>query len=456
MCMEHLRRSLKKLPRTISRLYPFALIGAYFVLISLPIAFAARQGLSGGNLSDLSSGLAMVALSMALAQFLLSGRIRSLSGTISIDAIMRFHQLAGGILFALVVAHPFLFAILRAKPNLANALNALGFMFSSQRLLTGVGAWCLVILLALLVVFRDRLRIPYEAWRLTHGLGAAAIATAGVHHALRVGAYSHDPWLFAYWVALVSVALVSLFQLYCITPLRQLRSPYRVTSNRQVAERLWEISVSPEVGKPLAFSAGQFVWLKIGRSLFNMDEHPFSIASAPAEPQCLRFLIKEAGDFTRRIGKIPVGARTYLDGPYGRFTFSGRQLRTIVFIAGGVGFAPIMSMLRQLAAERYSNEIHLIYGNRTEAQILHKDEIENLQNTLDLKVHFVLSEPPPDWTGSVGELSPEVIRGCVDASDSDASYFVCGPTLMMRGVARALADLGVPSRQIISEQFRYE
>ena len=449
--------SLLNRSRTLPGLDPFAVIGLYVVLVLLPLGLAAFQGLPSRSISsELSSALVMVGFAMMLVQFLLSGRIRSLSGKIGIDMTMRFHQLAAWIVLALILVHPLLFAVPRLTPNPADALTTLSLMFSSQRLRTGVVGWCLLIMLVPLAAFRERLRMSYEAWRLSHALGAAAIAAFGLHHALRVGTYSTDVWLTVYWTALTALALLSLVRVRLIEPVLQLRAPYHVVSNRRVAHRMWEVAVKPQIGKPLSFAAGQFVWLKFGRSPFNVTEHPFSISSAPTEPVCVRFTIRESGDFTNRISTIAVGTRAYLDGPHGRFTLAGRDARKIVFIAGGVGFAPIFSMLRQLAAERHPHAVRLIYGNRNEMQILYAEEIETLKHALDLEVHLVLSEPPASWSGSVGELSLEVIRVCLGPADPDALYFVCGPPAMMNSVEHSLAELGIQSRQVIFERFRYE
>ena len=369
---------------------------------------------------------------------------------------MRFHQLAAWTVLAIIVAHPLLFVVPRLTPHPADALATLSLMFSSQRLRTGVVGWCFVIVLVPLAVFRERLLISYEAWRLSHALGAAAIAALGLHHTLRVGTYSTDAWFTAYWSALTALAFLTLARVRLIEPILQLRAPYRVVSNRGVAHRMWEVALEPQNGKPFAFAAGQFVWLKFGRSPFTVIEHPLSISSAPNEPLCVRFTIKEAGDFTNQISTIAVGTRAYLNGPHGRFTLAGRDARKMVFIAGGVGFAPIISMLRQLAAERHPHPIRLIYGNRNETQILYAEEIETLKNALDLDVHLVLSEPPVGWQGSIGELSPEVIRVCLGTADPDALYFVCGPTAMMNSVERSLVELGIQSCQVVSERFKYE
>lgn len=438
-------------------LHPAGLILAYVGLALLPLVLATLQGLPVRNFfRELSSGLVMVGFAMLLAQFVLSGRFRRISGRVGIDLTMRFHQLAGWAVLAFILVHPFLYAAPRLHPEPADALVALNRMFTSEGLRTGVVGWWLLVLLVPLAAFRDRLPARYELWRLSHGLGALAIAVLGADHTLRVGTYAADPWLRAFWIALAALAVLSLVYVYLLKPLVQLRAPYRVAANRQVADRMWEVTVEPERGAAIDFAPGQFVWLNLGHSPFSLTEHPFSISSAPVDRPRIAFTIKESGDFTNGIGEVPVGTRAYLDGPHGSFTPAGREATGLALIAGGVGFAPIMSILRHLRAERYPHPVRLVYGNRVETQILYRDEIEALREVLDFEAHLVLSELPPGWGGEVGELTPEVLHACLDLErPAEWLYFVCGPTPMMDSVERTLQELRVPARRIVSERFSY-
>ena len=76
-----------------------------------------------------------------------------------------------------------------------------------------------------------------------------------------------------------------------------------------------------------------------------------------------------------------------------------------------------------------------------------------MKGSLDLTLHFVLSDPPPGWMGRSGDLTPEVLESCLEECPTAAHYFVCGPPAMMDSVAGALKDLGVPRDHIISERF---
>lgn len=436
---------------------PWALVALYVAVGLAPLALAAlRDGPARGFWHELSSGLVMVAFAMTLAQFLLSGRFRSLSGKVGIDLTMRFHQLAAWSLLAFVLLHPFLYALPTLVADPAAGFARLRGMFASPGLRTGVIAWWLLVILVLTGVWKDRLPLRYELWRLSHGLGAAAIAGLSVHHALSVGTYAADPALATFWAGLTAVALASLVHVYLVKPLLQRRDAYRVTANAPAADRMWRVALEPESGRTPNFAAGQFAWANLGHSPFSLTEHPFSISSAPAERPRIEFTIKEAGDFTNRVGEVPVGTRAYLDGPHGAFTPAGRPACRLVLIGGGVGFAPLLGILRQLAHDRWPHPVDVIYGNRVESQIIGRDELDALAGRLEMRLNLVLSEPPPGWPGPTGDLTPEVLAACLPERDQDALYLVCGPVPMMNAVERGLVELGIPAGRIVSERFTYE
>lgn len=323
-------------------------------------------------------------------------------------------------------------------------------------LLSGVAAWLLLVALIVTAILRDRLPYRYEAWRLSHGLGAALIAALGVHHAIEAGRYSGRDPLPALWLLLLAIAGLTLLVVYVVRPLLQLRRPYRVASVRRIALKTWELVLEPRRGDALPFQAGQFVWLTLDRSPFSIREHPFSICSAPSDRTRLAFAIKEAGDFTDRIGTIAVGAPAFVDGPHGGLVLAGRSACGIVFIAGGVGVAPILSMLRQLRADGDRRPMKLLYGNRVQEQLLYADELEALGRDLDLEIVHVLSEPPAGWSGAVGQLDAATIeRHCGMPDRADWLYVVCGPPPMIDSVEDSLSGIGVPAGRIVSEKFGY-
>jgi predicted ferric reductase len=93
-------------------------------------------------------------------------------------------------------------------------------------------------------------------------------------------------------------------------------------------------------------------------------------------------MIKELGDFTRTIGEIKPGTVAYLDGPYGNLTVDGREEPGVALIAGGVGLAPLLGILRQMRQTADPREVKVIYGNRIIEQIAYREELGDVNNTL--------------------------------------------------------------------------
>jgi predicted ferric reductase len=437
--------------------HPVLLLAGYLVLALSPLLLAYGQGAAPRAFQDeLASGLALVGFAMLLLEFLLSGRFRTISGRIGIDLTMWFHQLVARSLTIFLLAHPFLYSTPLKTPMPWDSTRLLTLGLEQTSIITGLFAWLLLAVLVLTSIFRDQLPYRYETWRLAHGIGAILIAGFGLHHALEAGRYSAEAYLATFWLIMFALASLTVCWVYVITPWRQLKKPYRVASVRRVALKTWAIDVEPTNRKSMLFEAGQFAWITLGRSPFAIMEHPFSMSSCPADQPKIEFTIKEVGDFTKEIGKVPVDTPAFLDGPHGNLTLTGRKGVGVAFIVGGVGLAPSMSILRQLRVERDPRPMVLIYGNRCAEQILYGSELEAMKLDLKLDVHHVLSDPPPTWEGLQGRLDRSVLDNLLSFEGrNNWLFFVCGPASMIDSVEDDLTRLGIPMRQIISEKFSY-
>lgn len=457
---------------------PVLLLILYGLIGSLPLWLV--EGEVGGFWRRFSSGLAMVAFALLTVQFVLSGRIQAITGRVGIDVIMHFHQLAAKVITVALLAHPLIYVIPLLFSDPAAAFARLIGMIGDGAFASGVLAWVILLGLTASGMLRNWLAVPYEAWRLSHGLGAAALAITGFHHAISVGSYSAAITMGQLWIVLVALALGVIVYLYLVKPWQLSQRPYYVSHVFRVAEGLWSVTLwpaklqpvgllargmKPKVTKAIPFEAGQFAWITIGATPFILSDHPLSIASAPADRPRFRFVVKELGDFSKALGKIPVGTRAYIDGPYGTFTLSraegalpsGQTARGIAFIAGGVGIAPILSLLRDRKASGERRPLRLLYGNRAASQIVARDELAALETELDFRTRHVVSEPPIEWDGGVGVLDAATVDGWIDWPDAaEWIYFVCGPLAMLDQVERALIAKGVPPARIIAERFQYD
>lgn len=435
-----------------------ALIGLYLAVVFAPLGLAVASGRPPRPMMDeLAAGAGLVAFAILLAEFLLSGRFRAISGRVGMDVTMRFHQLLARTALALAVVHPFLYTLPFNRPLPYDPTRQLTLTFEGEGLVTGVLAFLLLPSLVILSIGRDKLSLRYETWRLLHGIGALAVAGLVYLHAVEAGRYSQDALLRWFWSGLLGLAVLSLLVVYVVKPLLQLRRGWQVSAVRQVAERTWELTIAPDGHDGLTYRAGQFAWINVGHSPFSLDENPFSICSSPAEGREVRFLIKELGDFTRSLSRVRPGTRVHLDGPHGHLTLEGRAAPGIAFIAGGVGIAPMFSLLGQLAHDEDPRPTVLVYGNRAADQIALGDELARLRRVHKTKVVQVLSDPPPDWSGETGIIDGPRIRALFgEEKYRDWLFVLCGPPAMMETVEATLLDIGVAPGQVLAERFHYD
>ncbi len=429
------------------------LIVLYIFATLLPLAMSWITGGPPRPVRDeLATGLGILAFTIILAEFVLSGRFKAISNGIGMDVTMRFHQVMARTALAFALIHPFLYTGAPtggARPW--DPTRQLTITTDFTVLSTGIAAFLLLPALVLLAIGRTRFDYRYETWRAMHGIGALVIALSLLHHAVYAGRYAAHPWVMWLWIGLTAIAVGSLVYVYLVAPLRDLARPWRVSAVTRLSARQWEVRVTPERHDGLRYKAGQFAWLNIGHSPFSLNENPFSISSAPSAGGEVSFVIKELGDFTSTLGRIAPGTRAYLDAPFGSLTVDGRDEPGIVLIAGGVGIAPLIGILRELRATDDPRKVALIYGNRLEEQIIHRDELQGVDAT------YVLTEPPPGWTGETGLIDAACLdRALSPAQVRDWLFVLCGPSAMLEGAEAYLIARGTPAGRILSERFDYD
>jgi propane monooxygenase reductase subunit len=213
----------------------------------------------------------------------------------------------------------------------------------------------------------------------------------------------------------------------------------------------------------LEFNAGQYV--DIGVPGADGEHRSFSMANAPGEPDRLEFMIKlyEGGRFSGLLGSgsdngsaIAVGDELTCKGPFGMFTLRDSSPRRLVFIAGGAGMAPILSLLRSMAEKGTERPATFYYGARTQGDLFAVEEIERLGGLLpDFTFVPALSEAEEDgdadWKGEAGLITDVVDRLEDDLADVDA--YLCGPPPMVDAAIALLERRGVPESHIYFDRF---
>ncbi len=426
-------------------------MGLYALLALFPLLLllAAPAPWGGGFMEELASALGFLAISLMAMQFLLTARFQWIAPPFGTDLVYAFHRHVTWLALGFALLHP----VLLFGSTLRGALHYLWPWAAPWEIAAGVWSTYALVALAVTSFLRRRLRLPYEPWRRLHGALAMVAVLGGVWHATQAGRLLSRPVVRWLWLAWTLGWVSLLLNVRLLKPLALRRHPWKVVEARPERGDAVTLVLEPEGHDGFRFRAGQFAWLTLGASPFAGAEHPFTISSSSQAAPRLELTIKAVGDFTRRAQQTGVGARAWLDGPYGSMSIDAfPDADGYVFIAGGVGAAPCLSMLRTLA-DRGDRRHHLLIHATSEwDRTPFREPLLALQQRLDLKVIHVLERPPEGWAGERGHVTEALLDRCLPRTGRHG-HFVCGPGPMMDGVETALVRLGVPLSDLHAERF---
>jgi predicted ferric reductase len=427
------------------------IIYALIVCSGLIVAAISHPGTGNGFVYELGRSFALIGIGIIAMQFVLSARLHWAERPFGLDMMLRYHKAMAVLAFVLLLMHPVLLALGGAGWQLLTNLH------KPWNIWFGRAALLLLLLQVTLSGFRQPLRLGFERWRLLHNQAALIIGLAAVHGRVTGEDFTTFRSMQILWLVLVAIVVIAYAYHKLVRPLSLARHAYRVTGVRQETHNVWTIAMEPPAGrKRFAFRPGQFhfIHLRRGRGLPG-EEHHFTISSSPTG-DTLTSTIKESGDFTRTISPTRPGDVVAVLGPYGRFscTYRGGD-KDLVFIVGGIGITPIMSMLRDMRDTAADANALLIDCNHTEGDIVFREELDQIAagTRPKLRVVHVLTRPSGSWNGESNHIDREKLARLMGTDDAKRMYYVCGPGPMMRNVFAALRELGVPPSRIDYERF---
>lgn len=194
------------------------------------------------------------------------------------------------------------------------------------------------------------------------------------------------------------------------------------------------------------FEPGQVAQL----SVFGTGESTFVINSPPTRMEHLQFTVMRVGELTHRLHTLKAGDPIGLRAPLGNhFPYADMKGKDIVIIGGGVGMAPLRTLLLFMLDNRadYGN-ITLIYGGRSPEHLCYKEELKEWAARGDLRVELTVDNPGKDWKGRVGVVPAVLTELAVPAENAVA--VTCGPPIMIRFTIQALEKLGFTDAQIVT------
>lgn len=230
----------------------------------------------------------------------------------------------------------------------------------------------------------------------------------------------------------------------------KLKSPYRV----QAGEILDVIEETPNIKtfvvrpqQPLVFKTGQFIEFGV----FGKGEAPFTPSSSHFKTDVFEITIMKVGYVTEWIHRLKPGDVATVRGPYGRgYPIEEWVNKDVLIVGGGVGLAPLRSLLLTLLDERKKyGRIILCYGARTPTDLVYKSYLKKWKKSKDVEVFISVDREegstkfPVDKVGVVTTL-----LDLVKINKKNTVAAVCGPPIMMKFTTLKLLDMGIPEERI--------
>ncbi len=423
----------------------------YLLLIFLPLlVFLIFDMPASRNFwRDLSVMLGFVGLSMAGFQFLPTTRLPFVSDIFDMDEVYRSHHIVSVLSVVLVILHPVILVIL--NPNTLLLLNPLTAPWRAQAGIIGLAG---LIIISLSSIFRKEIRLDYNAWHLLHTIVAIFIAIFGLVHIFKVNYYSSAISMRIAWLIQVLIWGGMVLYLRIFKPLHMRKHPYIVEKLIQEIPNAWTLVLKPEGHAGFDFNAAQVAWININTSPFTLHRNPFSISGSAHTRHELQFTIKALGDFTTNIGGLKGGETVYVDGPYGNFSLEDEKTKHgLVLLAGGIGIAPIMSILRTLGDGKDERPVFLFYGNYDYESIIFRKEIDSLAKKLNLSVVHVLEQGTSKMQCETGFITQEILEKNLPGDHTQLHFFLCGPLPMIEAMQSVLSSMKIRHSQITAERY---
>jgi predicted ferric reductase len=443
------RKARRAAPSTGGR--AVAWLAVHTLIGTAPLALCFTEVMPGrGFLVNFSVALGFLALSVLGLQFALAARFSRATAPFGIDVVLRYHRQISFLAAGAAFGHPVLLFL--AEDRYLALLDVVHAPLRAQLAWLSVAA---LVLLMLTSIWRRALRLSYAVWHVLHSALGVLIVLAALGHAFLVDYYFSEAWVRLAWAVYGAAFLWMAVWVRLVKPIRRWRRAWRVVELWPEPGGSLTVGLEPASrhgGQTFRFQAGQFAWILPGRSPFTPTYHPFSMSSSALRSR-VEFTIKHVGDFTSSIRGLKLGDTVYMDGPHGSFTLERNPGMGYVFVAGGVGVTPFLSMLATLADAGDQRPCWLFLGNRHEDQITGVRQLARLAGRVDLRVVHVISRPSDQWDGERGRIDRALLARHLPDHHRSLQYFLCGGEGMVRSVEGALQGLDIPADRIHSEQF---
>ncbi|HEY8097784.1 MAG TPA: FAD-dependent oxidoreductase [Methylobacter sp.] len=207
------------------------------------------------------------------------------------------------------------------------------------------------------------------------------------------------------------------------------------------------------------FKAGQAVGITLiapSETDAEGNTRAFSIVSAPFEDELVVATRLRDTAFKRELSRLLPGSTVKLAGPFGSFGLPDSPEKTAVFLAGGIGITPFVSMLRQATHEQLPHRLFLFYSNRRPEDAAFLDDLQRLEETNPnyrlIGTMTAMQNSKQAWAGETGHICAELLSKAIGQINSPV-YYIAGPPTMVATLREMLKEVGVDDDDIRTEEF---
>ncbi len=215
--------------------------------------------------------------------------------------------------------------------------------------------------------------------------------------------------------------------------------PARITSIIDLTEqeRLFELRIIDDgVREAFEFTSGQFVEL----SIFGVGEAPISISSAPSKQGFIELCVRNAGDVTGALHRKQCGDVVGIRGPFGRgFPFEEMKGNDVLLVAGGLGIAPLKSLINHIHDDRHDfGKVTILYGAKNPSEILFRYQFDMWKHRDDFDLILTVDDPDESWGDEVGRVTR--LFDMIDIEPENTYGAICGPPVMYKYVIEEMRN----------------
>lgn len=396
----------------------------------------------------LSQIFALVGIVFFAQSYLLATRLPQIERFYGgMDKIYSIHSLVSKWGTVLILAHPLLLVI-EALPNieLIGSLFIPFHKYNSFAQTSGIIALYFYSILVLITIFRF---LPYQIWKFTHKLIGIPFFFAA-YHGISAQSDVKNYWVLFYWIVFwIVVGVISYVYKTLLYDFFGPKYLYEITQVNALCD-VYELYMKP-LNRRMNFEPGQFVFTSfIKNPRIPSEQHPFSISSKNDE-DILRLSFKDFGDYSHKLRNAKVHDKLNLYGPYGDFTsFAFSEFKKQVWIAGGIGVTPFLSMLYYETHNKDKKEILFYYSGKKEEDCVYSKEIQEVIETSDDRFKFI-----KHFSNDEGFLTAERIIKDLKGKKGDYVFLMCGPNAMTQNLSTQLIQKGIDKDYIIFEKFDF-